>query len=122
MPTLHIGFHGAFGEHQHGVSSDHDAHDHGAEAHHHLAHDARHHGDIDHEQPDAPSNHGKNSLAHRDLAAEQSPPAVPPIPEALFAAEQPSLPALRSLRVQRRLESQKARGPPSTVEGLLLAS
>lgn len=112
-PTLHMGFHEAFGEHHHGVS-DHDPHHHGAETHHH--HD---HGSLEHEQPeDAPSEHGNNSLAHRDLAAEPSPVAVPPVPEALLAAEQASLPMLRSLRVQPRIESKRARGPPRTVESL----
>ncbi len=114
MPTLHMGLHGVLGEHQHGVPEHGHHHQDGTEAHHHVedgAHDD--HGELEREHPDRPADHGKNSLAHRDLAAEQSPPSIPPIPEALLAAEQPSPLTLRSLRIERRLQAQKARGPPS---------
>jgi hypothetical protein len=120
LPVVHLAFHGAFGVHHHGVSHDHpDAQDH--------SHD---HGNADHaaaaehpnERDEAPLEHGKGSLAHRDLAAEVPLPAIPVVPEALLgrAATLERIP--ESLPLEPRPDTKRARAPPGRTASRCIVS
>jgi hypothetical protein len=111
LPVVHLAFHGAFGEHRHGVSHDH----HAAEDHAHDHGDADHGAEVEHNPSDrheAPSEHGKGSLAHRDLAAEVPVPTIPIVPEALLARAVTFERRPDSLPSARRPDTKRARAPP----------
>lgn len=92
VPVAHMLFHEALDHHHHG--------------HHHD--DPPESG----EQSSTPSEHGKGSVAHRDLAANVPLPAIPPVGE---APELLSFPAHSSPDDEpsiRRPGSTRARAPP----------
>lgn len=93
-PALHALEHAALTPHHH-----HEHHAHGGERH---AHD----GD------DSPDEHGEGSLAHRGLAAQTPPPALPPIEPPLIGVVRFERDA-SSEAPWRALGRPRARAPPA---------
>jgi hypothetical protein len=131
VPSVHVGFHDWFGDHQHGAVAQHEhdheadhvghghghGHGHGAKAGHH------HHADqpdpLDDEIEDDPTQsrvstpgHGEHSLAHRGIAAIDPPPAQPRVMAAPLRLAAYILPAGQPPR-NAQPTTVRSRGPPS---------
>lgn len=113
LPLAHIVFHEAFGEHRHGARQAHDrASGHSDHAHH--DHGDRHVETADPESDLPDRDHGRGSLAHRDLAAQATQACLPPVPEARVAYLAPRVSALEDDPSRVRRTATRARAPPQS--------
>ena len=113
LPLAHIAFHEAFGEHQHGA---HQAHDRASGLSDHAPHDhGDRHAETDDPESDLPDpDHGRGSLAHRDLAAQAAQACIPPVREARVAYLAPRVSALEDDPSRVRCTASRARAPPES--------
>jgi hypothetical protein len=136
VPNVHVGMHELFGHHHHGVGGhehervaavEREQHEHDDADHHHDHGDADHHHDhgdvldVDLHATASQANqaacesmqeHGRHSLAHRDIAATPPPWALADVAIAPFVL----LDSPRTLVAEpfdRQPQAVRARGPPA---------